>query len=201
VFPKIVTKINDEEGLYLSYEAYPKLDKSFNEEGGLFPKGVSISCKKVINGFSKEQDTYQIIDCSMTTSTGNNQVTHFYGTYIYLKKASQTELQIRTNGSPKNKTVKYVKLNEVESLKIYKPIGNELLEIDQRNIGFVNGLKRSETFRHLYLSMNKESIHLALWYKKNPLRKKKQFTLEVLNDYLKSLNYELNLVKELENLG
>ena len=86
MFPKIVTKINDEEGLYLSYEAYPKLDKSFNEEGGLFPKGVSISCKKVINGFSKEQDTYQIIDCSMTTSTGNNQVTHFYGTYIYLKK-------------------------------------------------------------------------------------------------------------------
>jgi len=43
LFPKIIEKINDEKGLYLTYDAYPKLDKAFNEEGGLFPKGVSIT--------------------------------------------------------------------------------------------------------------------------------------------------------------
>lgn len=198
LFPHIIAKINDDEGLYLSYGAYPKLEKTFNVEGGLFPKGVSISSKRVINGYSKEQHEFKIIDCVMTTQSGNNQVTHFHGSYFHIQKPGQEELQIRTNGSPKIKGEKYEKVSEEGPLKIYKPVGIEITDSDQKYIKFMSSLKKDETFKHIYLGVNKQSCHLALWYRKNPMRKKKDFSIDTLNQYYKDFMFELNLINELE---
>ncbi len=201
LFPRIIEKINDEEGLFLTYDAYPKLDKAFNEEGGLFPKGASIASKRVIQGYSKEQDVFHIIDCMMTTQAGNNQVTHFDGSYIYLQKPSQTELQIRSNGSPNLKGEKYEKKIVDVALKVYKPVGVELTDIDQRYIRLIDNLKKDDRFRYLYFGINKQSCHLAIWYRKNPVRKKKNLNLEILNQYYKDFGVELEFINILENLS
>jgi hypothetical protein len=201
LFPKIITKINDEEGLFLTYDAYPKLEKTFNEEGGMFPKGVSITTKRVVSGYSKAQNMFQIIDCIMTTSSGNSQVTHFYGSYIYFQIPGQTNLQVRTNGSPKVKDTKYKKIDVNDNFKVYKPLGIELTEIDHSYIHFMNNLWKDKKFKHLYLSINQQSCHLALWYKKNPLRKRKVFSLDSLNEYYKDFMFELHFIDDLEQLS
>lgn len=48
IFPNIIQKINDEEGLFLTYQSYPKLDKTFNEKGGLFTRYATITTKRCV---------------------------------------------------------------------------------------------------------------------------------------------------------
>ncbi|AUD63744.1 hypothetical protein BK010_09125 [Tenericutes bacterium MO-XQ] len=201
VFPNIVQKINDEEGLFLTYQAYPKQDKTVNEKGGLFTRYASISTRRCLKGYSALQHTFTICDQTMTTSSGNTQVTHFDGSYVFLEKEGDTDIQIRTNGSPKLKGVKYEKVTNDSALKIYKPVGVEFKDLDRKYLSFMETLKKDDRYRHIYLSISKEGYHLALWYKKHPLRKKKPLSLEVLNQYQTDLMKEImfvNMIDEIE---
>lgn len=137
LFPSIIQKINDEEGLFLTYQSYLKLDKTFNEKGGLFTRYASLSTKRCVKGYDSDQHEFRICDVLMTTSSGNSQVTHFDGSYFYLEKEGQTNLQIRTTGSPKLKGVKYKKIDNESTLKIYKPLEQELQTIDYKYLDFM----------------------------------------------------------------
>jgi hypothetical protein len=198
IFPSIIQKINDEEGLFLTYQPYLKLDKTFNEKGGLFTRYASLSTKRCVKGYASDQQAYQICDCVMTTSSGNSQVTHFDGSYIFLEKEGQTELQIRTTGRPKLKGVKYKKVDHGSQLKIYKPREQEFNIIDKKYLELMESIKKDERYRQLYLSVNKEGMHLALWYKKHPLRKKKPLSKSLLNQYQNDFMNEINYVYKLE---
>lgn len=200
IFPTLVQKINDEEGLFLTYKAYPKSDKSINEKGGLFTRYASISTKRCLSGYSSDQYPFSICDLIMTTSTGNSQVTHFDGSYLYLEKEGQTELQIRTTGSPKLKGVKYVKIDVDSNFKVYKPVDLVLNDIDRLYITLMESLKKDDRYRHLYLSVNKEGIHLGIWYKKHPIRKKKPLSIELLNQYQADIIKEIKFVNQLEEV-
>ena len=200
IFPNIVQKINDEEGLFLTYQSYPKQDKTVNEKGGLFTRYASITTKRCLKGYSPSQHAFTICDQIMTTSSGNTQVTHFDGSYIFLEKEGDTDIQIRTNGSPKLKGVKYEKIINDSTLKIYKPVGKELIDMDRNYLRLMESLKKDERYRHIYLSINKEGIHLALWYRKHPIRKKTPFTIDVLNQYLTDIMTEITLVHTLEHI-
>lgn len=61
-------------------------------------------------------------------------------------------------------------------------------------------MKKDERYRHLYLSINKEGMHLALWYKKHPLRKKKPLSINIMNQYQKDFMDEINYVYKLEDI-
>jgi hypothetical protein len=200
IFPNIIQRINDEEGLFLTYQSYLKLDKTFNEKGGLFTRYASLSTKRCVKGYDSDQHEFRICDVLMTTSSGNSQVTHFDGSYLYLEKEGQTELQIRTTGSPKLKGVKYKKIDNESTLKIYKPLDQELQTIDYKYLDFMETIKKDERYRHLYLSINKEGMHLALWYKKHPLRKKKPLSINIMNQYQKDFMDEINYVYKLEDI-
>jgi len=136
----------------------------------------------------------------MTTQAGNNQVTHFMGSYIYFQKPSETELHIRTSGSPKFKDQKFEKVVAEVPLKVYKPVGSTLSDIDQRYIRLMDNLKKDDRFRHLYFGINKQSCHLGLWYRKNPMRKMKHINLDILNQYYKAFITELEFIHTLENI-
>lgn len=198
LFPTIIQKINDGEGMFLSYKAYPKSDQMINKQGGLFTRFASISTKRCITGFSEVQIPFSICDSIISTSTGDSQATLFDGSYFYLEKQGTTDLQIRTTGSPKLKGMKFKKVNYDSQLKVYKPINQELNIIDKKYLDFMESIKKNDRYRHLYLSINKEGMHLALWYKKYPLRKKKPLTLDVLNQYYKDFMDEISFVKQLE---
>lgn len=134
----------------------------------------------------------------MTTSNGNSQVTHFDGSYLFLEKEGQTDLQIRTTGSPKLKGVKYKKIDHESVLKVFKPLDLELNAIDKKYLDFMEKIKKDERYRHLCLSINKEGMHLALWYKKHPLRKKKPLNINLMNHYQKDFLEEISYVQQLE---
>ena len=119
LYKKIYQKINETEGLFLEYEAYPKLEKEFLQKGGLFTRYATLHTKRKIEGYSKEQHAFTILDVTMTTSSGKSQQTHFDGCYFIVEKPIYTTLQVRTNGSPKWKEKKLKKREEYTSLRVY----------------------------------------------------------------------------------
>lgn len=200
VYPKIIQKINQIEDLYLEYEAYPKTGKEFNINGGLFTRFASVRTKRKIEGYTEEQHKYSIYDCTMTTSSGNNQQTHFDGTYFLLRKTTNTTLQVRSNGSPKFKGVKFTLQEGSSNLKVYKKTEESVNSIDHLFIRFMEQLAENPNHKRVYLSVTGEEIHLGLWFKKDPTRRQKTFNIDVLNNYAKYFLSEYELCNKIDSI-
>ena len=110
VYPEIYQKLNMTEGLFFEYHAYEKQNKEFNTKGGLFTRIATVRSRRHVKGVTEDQIQFDIYDCTMTTSSGNSQQTHFDGTYIRIQKQLNTMVQVRSNGSPKLKGVKFAAL-------------------------------------------------------------------------------------------
>ena len=200
LFPEIIQKINLNEGLYLEYEAYTKQDKEFNKDGGLFTRFAAIRVRRRLVGYTEEQLKYKIYDCTMTTSSGNNKQTHFDGSYFIIDKSVLTKLQIRTNGSPKQKGVKFEKQDDIEDFRVYKELGVSSSNLDHKYLRFMESLKTDLNKKRIYLSVVEGQIHLAIWYRKHPIRKQKQVTLEVLNNYALNFLDDIKMINQLANI-
>lgn len=200
LYDEIIQKINLNEGLFLEYQAYEKTDKQFNVTGGLFTRLSSIKVRRHLRGKSENEHKFDIYDCSMTTSNGKSQTTHFDGVYFVLHKDLNTSLQVRTNGSPKLKGVKYDRLKEFEDIKVYKPQDQNLGNIDHMFINYMKKLQNEENHKRVYVSIVEGAVHIALWYRKNPLRKPKTFDLTVLNRIAQDLYDEVKFVNEIEKI-
>lgn len=186
LYSEIYKHINKTEHLNIEYKAYDKDDITFNKAGGLFTSFASVKVKRHIKGETKEYKSFNIYDCMMTTSNGKSQQVHFDGVYLVLEKQANTTIQIRSNGAPKLKGLKFDKQDENEILKIFKEKGDYTTDIDKAYINFMNELSKKAEYRRVYMSIVDKEIHLALWYKKHPARKQKDISVDSIN---KSLNY------------
>ena len=197
IFNEVIQKINMYEGLFLDYKAFDKEDRGFNKVGGLFTNHATVRVKRHISGDTDEHHHFNIYDCSMTTSSGNSQQTHFSGVYFVLNRQFDTSLQIRTNGSPKLKGVKFDRQDGFEGLRVYKEREQSMTNIDHTLLTFMNKLSENEEYRRVYLSVVDGQMHLGLWYKKNPLGKEKVMTVEVLNRFATYFMSEYQMINNL----
>jgi len=200
LFPQVYNKINITEGMAFDYKAYDNEDKEFNKMGGLFTRFASVKIKRHVEGKTEEQHRFNIYDCKMTTSNGKNQQTHFDGIYFILEKNVNTSLQVRTNGSPKLKGIKFDKQPEFDEIRVYKETEQTMRSVDNQFVRFVSDLARNPEYKRVYLSIVEGQIHLALWYKNHPARKQKIMTVETLNNlYIFFLN-EYKLLSDIDNV-
>lgn len=197
VYPEVYNKLNMNEGLFFEYQSYEKTSREFNTKGGLFTRMASVKTRRHIKGTTEDQVQFDIYDCTMTTSSGKNQQTHFDGTYIIIRKQLHTLLQVRTNGSPKLKGVKFDRLEEVEDIRAYKERDIDISNLDLTYIRYISRLRDNPEYKKTYFSIVDGEIHLALWYKKHPARKQKSFTLEVLNKVYDVFLNEYKLINEI----
>jgi len=200
IFPKVIRKITESEGLHFNYEAYPNIGKEFNVNGGLFTRFASIKTRRKLEGLTKNQHKFSVYDCTMTTSSGRSQQTHFDGNYFIIKKKLNTSIQIRTNGSPKLKGVKFKKQEGYSDLKVYKEEGQVINNVDRLLIDFMKKGRQKEEYKRVYLSVIQDEIHFAIWYKKSPSRKNKNFSLSVLNNYVTYFISEYDLCNQIDNI-
>jgi uncharacterized integral membrane protein len=200
LFPKVVQKINLTEGLYLEYEANPKTGKQFNIDGGLFTRHGNVKTRRALNGFTRDQQKFNIYDCMISTSSGDSKQTHFDGNYIILHRQMNTSIQIRSNGSPKHKNTTYSKQENVSSLRVYKKAFDKINSDDRLLILFMEKLFNSKEYKRIYLNTTNEEIHLALWYKKHPIRKRSALNLEILNEYVQRFLDEYDLCNRIDHL-
>ena len=200
LFPEVIQKINQYEGLYLEYIPYDKIDKEFNKIGGLFTRMATVRTRRHIKGQTEDHHSFDIYDCTLTTSSGNSQQTHFDGTYIVLEKSLNTSIQIRTNGAPKLKGVKFHRLEEFENLRVFKEAEQNMSNIDHLLLRFVEKLSSYSKYKRVFLSVIDGQIHVALWYKKHPARKQKTINLEILNKLTEHFMSEYQLVNEITSI-
>jgi len=200
LFPQVYNKINITEGMTLDYKAYDNEDKGFNKIGGLFTRIASVKIRRHVLGTTEEQHRFNIYDCLMTTSNGKSQQTHFDGVYFVLEKNVNTSLQVRTNGSPRLKGIKFDKQPEFQEIRVYKEIEQTMKSIDNQFVRFVSDLSRNQEYKKVYLSIIDGQIHLGLWYKNHPARKQKMMTVETLNSLYTFFLNEYKLLNDIEKL-
>lgn len=197
VYPEVYKKLNMTEELFLEYQGYEKQNREFNTKGGLFTRGASVGSRRHVKGATEDQIKFDIYDCTMTTSSGKNQQTHFDGLYITIHKQLNTMVQIRSNGSPKLKGIKFDRKEEVENIRVFKEREKDLSNLDFSYIRFVSRLIENPLYKRVYFSIVDGEIHLALWYKKHPARKQKNFTVESLNNVYNVFFDEYKLINEI----
>ena len=143
---------------------------------------------------------FQIYNTTLVTSSGKNQQVHFDGIYYLVAKELNTVLQIRSNGSPKLKGVKFSRQNEFEDFKVYKLVDDTMTNIDYNLIRFYEKLIEREELKRVYLSVVKNQIHLGIWFKKHPLRKQKRIDLEKINQIYQLYMDQLQMIQSLSDL-
>lgn len=200
VFDEVMKKINMYEGLFLNYKPYDKEDKGFNKVGGLFPNNATVKVKRHVSGDTTEHDHFNIYDCTMITSTGNSSQTHFSGVYFVLNRQVNTSIQIRTNGSPKLKGIKFNRLDEFEGLRVYKQRDQSMTNMDHTLVAFMNKLSEDPKYKRVFLSVVGGEIHLGLWYKVNPLGKIKVLSVERLNVLATYFMSEYKMIEKLSEI-
>ncbi|MCD4826646.1 MAG: hypothetical protein K8Q99_02545 [Acholeplasmataceae bacterium] len=200
LYTTIIDKINREEGLFLTYESYEKGKFDFNKIGGIFPYYALARVKRHIKGHTEDQLDFDIYDTTITTSSNNSQQTHLDGIYYVLHKKSNTRVQVRAQGKPRVKGLKFEKLEERGSLKVYKEVGMHLNAIDYKLISFVENIEKTNNLKHVYLSVIEDEVHLALWHKKHPARKHKKVSLDILNQLYIYFMSELEQIQDLTDL-
>lgn len=197
LYPEIIKKMNETEDLFLEYFAYEKEKSEFNHNGGLFTKYASVKNRRHVKGSSEEQYRFDIYDCTMTTSSGKNQQTHFDGLYYLIHKQVSTVLQVRSNGSPKLKGVKYDKQEQIENIRVFKEREQELNNTDYSYIRFIERLNDDTKYKRVYFSIVNNELHLALWYKKHPARKQKTLTYDSLEKIYEFFLDEYKLINQI----
>jgi hypothetical protein len=201
LYKEMYKKINLDEGLFLEYDSYSKINKDFNIDGGLFTRNAKPTVKRHLKGVSKEENQFNIYDCTLTTSNGNSQTTHFNGVYISIDKQLNTSIQVRTNGSPKRKGIKYDKVEEITDFKVYKEQTEHMTNLDYSLVQFMTRLKQDFMYKKIYLSVNNNKISLALWYKKHPARKMSAVNMTQMNEVYRYFLSELELIDTLDSIG
>jgi hypothetical protein len=201
LFSEIIEKINQDDGVYIQYESYPKDTKELIVRGGLFTRYASVNTKRHMSGFTSEQLKYDIFETVLTTSNGNSQTTHFNGVYFVINNHTKTTLQLRSNGRPKRKGVKYEKVSNFDIIKGYKLVGEHVNNTDQMFYQFMTKLKQKDSIKYVYLSVLNDETHLGIWYRKRPTKKVKKLSIQACNDYYNYFKSEIALINELANIN
>jgi len=197
LYKNVYEYINQTEDLFLEYSAYVKTKKEFNKSGGLFTRFCNVKVRRYVKGYNEDQEPFDIYDTTLTTSNGKSQQVHFDGTYYVFKKALHTNVQIRTNGSPKLKGIKFNKVESISECKVYKIENEEINNTDYQLIDLYNRIKMSDNVKRVYIGVYNQEVHVAIWYRKYPARKLKSMTVDSLNQVLQYFMSELDLIKQL----
>ncbi len=199
IYKEVIEHINQMEGTFYQYTGKKKYDKAHREiikEGGLYP-AASVSVDNQIFGYSSEQYPFNMYQLRDISSNGQSSTIHFDGIYIVLKQPVASMFQIRTNGRPHQKEVKYKKIDKIDKISIYKPEDEQMALTDQKYLDIVKKLMYDENIRSVDISSNLSELHLGIQYKKYPNKKIKELDLNAINSIVK---YYMDIFRIIDSL-
>lgn len=200
LYDDVYHKINVSEGLFFSYESYVKVKDKFHKSGGLFTRHASVTVNRHVSGMSHDNHAFDLYDCKMITSSNKSTHVHFDGVYMIVRKQVDSDIQIRSTGSPRLKGVKYEKLPEYHSFKVYKQPDQKVNTLDQTFISFYKNVYQDTNFKHVYISVVDNEIHLGIWFRNHPARKLKSLSHATLNGVAKHFMKEYDLINQIAEL-
>lgn len=201
LYKEIYDKINLEKGVFYEYTSYEKGDWDFNKIGGIFSKFCRVSLRRHLKGTSPNYNSFDIFDTILITGSGKNKHVHLNGMYFVVKKSNPTLFQVRTNGKPHLKGIKYDRVEDIEEYKVYLEEGKTMSNIEHKFMETVTRLKRNLKAKKVYLSVTHNEIHFA-YVPKVPIRKQYNISIlqmnEVYNDFLDEIRFIDELVDTTE---
>lgn len=203
IFLEVIEHMNQHEGLFYKYSNQKEKHKELAlliEPGNLFPHG-GINAHYHISGFTKEQHPFDLFDLSIVTSNGQSSTTHFDGIYFKMDTDLNTEVQIRNLSKPRVRGLKFEIVRQDDKVKVFKPLNENMNEEDEQLYMLMNPFYQNMNIRYAFLSVVNHELHLAIWYKKHPLRKFKTFDLHQLNEILASFNHLFEIMNQFDELN
>lgn len=169
-------------------------DKHFTEAGGLF-SGYNTTHIR----YSVSHPNFKFGHIILAHSNGKSQTVDFDGLYYVFPLVSD-QVQIRTNGKPHKKGVKYYRHEQVE-LRYYST--SEMGYVDQSMISLFEHIKREYQPKKLYLATTGTELHIAVTGKVSKFPKFKTVTYkewQLTKDWLKrQLDLGLDLLSIISN--
>lgn len=196
LYRTVYNKINQERDTFYKYEYFEKGDFTFNSRGGIFPRSCRYKINRHVSGISPEGNKFDIYDVALITGSGKNQSTHFSGMYYVTKQSNNTNFQLRTNGKPHLKGVKFERFNDFTNIKVYIEEEKNMTNIEHKFMSTVDRLTRNLNAKKIYLSLTKDEIHLAVVPKVH-IRKQYNLSIDKMNKLYNAFLDEVRVIDEL----
>lgn len=196
LYKEVYDKINFENRTFFSYSSYEKIKPEFNNKGGLFSRYCRAEIKRHVSGVLKGGNNFDIYDLLLITGSGKNRTVHFNGTYFVIKNNYSSSLQVRTNGRPHKKGIKYNKVEDINDIKVFHEDGKMLSNLDYKYVRYVKELKTKLGLKKIYLSVTANEIHLA-YIPVAKVRKQRNLSIEKLNEIYDYFLNEVNIIEEI----
>ena len=166
----------------------------------MFVRGANVKTLRHVSGSTDNNEEFHLYDCQLTTSNGKSQTTHFNGIYIVIKKAHLHKFQVRSQGSPKLKGIKFKKDDTYTDQKVYVEEEQSLTDDMKRYISFFKSKLQHPLYKRLYFSTVEDEVHFAIWYRNHPARKLKVISLDSVNHVYAYFMNEYDIVNELSHV-
>lgn len=171
LFPEIVKSINLSDERNIEYQAYPKEDRKFFQEGGLFTRNAFAKVRYRMDGKTEEGIPFTLMNLSLIVSTGSASHEVFRGIYIYIPKDAGGYYQIKTRYRPSIKGAKFEKIGEEGPFTIYREeetvLDDTLLKARLQNI---TSLHQQLEAKHSYFGSTNDALHFAFTEKAIPYK-------------------------------
>jgi hypothetical protein len=200
VFKSVIENINEEENTFYTFESYIKNSKErikLIHDSGIFPS-AAVFTNYEVTGYTKEQNKFTLYDLRLVSSNGQSTSVHHDGLLFEMDTLLQKTLQIRTQGKPYVKGVKYEKQQQVDRFSIYKPREDQNHHHDEQFLQFMQNEFNDQNIKQVYLSVNNNKIYLAISFKKHPGRKQKSLNADSIKNIETFFHKQFALINQLE---
>ncbi len=192
VYQEVVDLYNREHDDKYVYSLKPKLLDKFNQRMGLFTRFSNTSARYRIDGEYNGVE-FSIINCTVITSTGKSTQVHFDGFYIIIKNPVSQMFQIRTDGKPSVKGVKFER-NDQNGYRTFVEVDSNTV-IDSRFTSLFEQIMNRVQLKRLYIGSDLNEFHIAI----TPDLKEtisEEITQEEFNRFYDYFSGLFNVVKE-----
>lgn len=176
------------------YDAHPTIDKTFNQEMGLFTRHASIKSNFIITADPETSTNYTINHCQMTTSNGKTTTVHFSGYYARIPTSNIDRQQIRSKGKAHLKGIKMIRLEDYEDC-IYVPDDQSVLHPDATLYSIFQRIQREFDVSSCYVASDMKEVAIAISLKET-LKLPKELDYNTLQEYTKPLYSILEFIEE-----
>ena len=196
IYPRAVSLFNQEHDRTFQFEFKPKLEKTFNQDMGLFTKYASVSSTYKMTSQTDQGTDITIQACRLVTSNGKSSTLHFDGVYLILPISGIPYQQLRTDGKPRLKDVSFARLEDYPDDKLYVQEDQIARGVHPFLMQVFEELPDQFELKRHYIASNKSEVHLALWLRKKPTMPK-AITSEELDRVVNPLHHVMQYALQL----
>lgn len=190
ILPELIKEHKIEDPSFRYYGKSKTRDININ--GGLFTRFAYVQ-----NAYKISTNKYSVQYTTISHSSGQTHTVDFQGLYFVFPFKYDKRVQIRTMGSANYARPNLKALKKEKGERYYSDLETDL--IDSNLVSIFNSIKRTEQPKHLYMSLNKKELHIAISKKEYAIPKFNKITNTEIETLKQWLNKQIQFTDEILN--